>query len=103
MVWKHRTQSVTDRLRSEGPLHGIPSERILTSTQLRCLLFIIAHINTRHRSPTFREIMAEFGWGSAESAKKCVAALVKKCVLKKDKLTARSLIPAVRFVPSILR
>lgn len=103
MVWKHRTQSVTDRLRSEGPLHGVPSERILTSTQLRCLLFIIAHINTHQRPPTVREIMVEFGWGSANGAKLCVDSLVKKGVLKKDKASPRALRPTVSFRVSILR
>jgi len=65
----------------------------LTQKQRKVLDFISQFIQKTGTSPTFREIMAHFGFASLKSVAGHIDALVKKGFLKKEKRKFRSLMP----------
>ena len=60
------------------------AKRPLTKKQAAVLKYVIACIEKEGRTPTLRQIDAKFKYRSTTSARKVIAALVKKGELIKD-------------------
>ena len=63
----------------------------LTERQREVLDFIADHIVAHQRPPTYREIMAGFGWSSTNSVADVIKALVSKKYINADPFTRRGI------------